>query len=333
MPADAADVPDPPSRGLPGVVGAHAGAPAPARAGRLRHPSRTCRWGDLADLVLLDGRQYRSDQACGSPTLSLDPACPEASDPARTMLGAEQEQWLGETARRVDGDVARGRPADRADGPRAYGDAILNYDQWDGYAPARDRLLAQAAASERAVVLTGDIHLAGVGRLPGVGVEFVTASISSHGHVDPALQPILDHVRRRRGVRARSTAGYTRHTVTPTTWTAEYRIVDDVADPAARRCRRGGRSGSMPRPATSSSTLDAERDRARLHRCARSSRSSNCPTTYELPALDTAGRRRAVGTPVVHDLTPLLRHSRPAAGRQRRGVAPPRTAATTTAGT
>ena len=40
------------------------------------------------------------------------------------------------------------------------------------------------------IVLTGDIHLAGVGRLPGVGSEFVTTSISSSG-LDPALQPSL----------------------------------------------------------------------------------------------------------------------------------------------
>ena len=40
---------------------------------------------------------------------------------------------------------------------------ILNYDQWDGYVPARDRSLAGAPAD--LVVLTGDIHLAGIGLL------------------------------------------------------------------------------------------------------------------------------------------------------------------------
>ena len=111
--------------------------------------------------------------------------------------------------------------------------AILNYDQWDGYAPARDRLLAAAApVAGRMVVLTGDIHLAGVGVLPGIGTEFVTTSISSGGTIPPAVQPILasfDDIVDAELVHR----GYTRHTVTPAAWTAEYRIVDDVADPAS----------------------------------------------------------------------------------------------------
>ena len=82
--------------------------------------------------------------------------------------------------------------------------AVLNYDQWDGYAPARDRLLAAAApVAGRIVVLTGDIHLAGVGVLPGLGAEFVTTSISSRrrppagGAADPRL--VRRHRRRRAG--------------------------------------------------------------------------------------------------------------------------------------
>ena len=62
--------------------------------------------------------------------------------------------------------------------------AVINYDQWDGYAPARDRMLLSAAVhTPRTIVLTGDIHLAVVGQLPGVGIEFVSTSISSTGLV------------------------------------------------------------------------------------------------------------------------------------------------------
>ncbi len=57
---------------------------------------RTARWGDLLELVVLDGRQYRTDQACGDPGLSLDPPCDETFDATRTMLGDEQEAWLFE---------------------------------------------------------------------------------------------------------------------------------------------------------------------------------------------------------------------------------------------
>jgi len=192
---------------------------------------RNVAWGDLADLILLDGRQYRTNQACNDVTLSLDPPCATASEPARTMLGAEQEEWL---AKQLAISTATwpviGQQTVLTDA-RLSG-AILNYDQWDGYGPARDRLLAAAAEAERVVVLTGDIHLAGVGILPGVGVEFVTASISSGGLVPADLE---DTVATLGDIHAAELhhRGYTRHVVTADTWTAEYRIVDDVTDPEA----------------------------------------------------------------------------------------------------
>ena len=48
---------------------------------------RDMHWGELIDLTLLDGRQYRSDQVCGDVTLSLDPACPEVVDPTADDVG------------------------------------------------------------------------------------------------------------------------------------------------------------------------------------------------------------------------------------------------------
>jgi alkaline phosphatase D len=194
---------------------------------------RRATFGDLLDLVLLDGRQFRSDQACGGAELSAEPPCPEALDPARTMLGAGQEAWAAEV-------LGASRAAWAAIGQqtvvtdlRLPNGGVLNYDQWDGYAPARDRLLAAAApVAGRTVVLTGDIHLAGVGVLPGIGTEFVTTSVSSSGDIPPALQPILasfDDIVDAELIHR----GYVRHTVTPSTWSADYRIVGDVTDPAS----------------------------------------------------------------------------------------------------
>jgi alkaline phosphatase D len=189
---------------------------------------RTGHYGDLLDLVLLDGRQFRSDQACGDATLSTEPPCAEAADPSRTMLGATQEAWTTAAfAASTATWAVLGQQTVLAD-LRLSNGAILNEDQWDGYAPARDRLLAAAApAAGRLVVLTGDIHLAGVGRLPDVGTEFVTTSVSSTGNVPANLQPIIA------GFPSIVDAellhrGYIRHTVTPDTWTAEYRTVDDI---------------------------------------------------------------------------------------------------------
>ena len=190
---------------------------------------RTIHWGDLADVMLLDGRQFRSDQACGDVVLSVDPACPETLDPTRTMLGPVQEQWLGEQLAATTATwpvIAQQTVLSNVTLPNG---AVLNFDQWDGYPAARQRLLLQAAQTERTVVLTGDIHLAAVGVLPGVGVEFVTSSISSPGLVPADLVDVLagfpDVVDAELAHR-----GYIRHTITPDTWTAEYRIVSDVAD-------------------------------------------------------------------------------------------------------
>jgi alkaline phosphatase D len=189
--------------------------------------NRRVRWGTLADVILLDGRQYRSDQACGDAVFNTDPPCPEAADPSRTILGPTQEDWLGEAFSNPTGTWTVVGQQTVLSNFRLPNGAILNYDQWDGYGPARDRLLAQAARAERVVVLTGDIHLAAVGTLPGVGVEFVTASISSQNNIDPVLAPALaafnDIVAAEIGHR-----GYTRHTITEDEWTAEYRMVDDV---------------------------------------------------------------------------------------------------------
>jgi alkaline phosphatase D len=52
---------------------------------------RRLRFGDLAELSVLDTRQYRTDQPCGD---GVKVVCPEALNPKATMLGAEQERWL-----------------------------------------------------------------------------------------------------------------------------------------------------------------------------------------------------------------------------------------------
>ena len=191
---------------------------------------RTVQWASLADVMLLDGRQFRSDQTCGDVVLSTDPACPETADPARTMLGSVQEQWLGDQLAATTATwpvIAQQTVLSDVTLPNG---AVLNFDQWDGYPAARQRLLAAGRPGTRAVVLTGDIHLAAVGRLPGVGVEFVTSSISSTGLVPADLAEVVaafpDVVDAELAHR-----GYTRHTITPDGWRAEYRTVDNVTDP------------------------------------------------------------------------------------------------------
>ena len=198
---------------------------------------RDVHWGDLIGLALLDGRQYRTDQACGDATLSLDPPCPETFDTSRTMLGDAQETWLYDA---LDNSTSVwnviGNQVVFADA--TLNGAVLNYDQWDGYPVQRQRIVQHLAdaAVPNVVVVTGDIHLAAVGQLRAgdrgtgtpIGVEFITTSISSNGLIPASVSGVfqtfpdlvdaeLEH------------RGYSLHTVTPARWTAEYRIVADVS--------------------------------------------------------------------------------------------------------
>ncbi len=207
----------------------------PTAAGEEYRIYRDAKWGDLLTLALLDGRQYRSDQACGDAVLNLDPACDETFDATRTMLGDEQEEWLVDT---LTASTAQwnliGNQVVMANA--TLNGAVLNYDQWDGYPVARERLLSglDTAGIQNLIVITGDIHLAAVAHLrnddASVGVEFVTTSVSSGANLDPALVDVLksfpDLVDAELAHR-----GYSIHTVTPELWTAEYRMVADVMLP------------------------------------------------------------------------------------------------------
>ncbi len=198
---------------------------------------RSVHWGELIDLALLDGRQYRTDQACGDVVLSVEPACAEIVNPERTMLGDDQEAWLYET---LDASTAMwkviGNQVVFADA--TFGEAVLNYDQWDGYPLQRQRILQHLADASvpNVVVLTGDIHLAAVAQLragdrgtgPVVGVEFITTSISSEGRIAADLTASLASYPNLVDVELIH-RGYALHTVTPQRWTAEYRIVTDVS--------------------------------------------------------------------------------------------------------
>lgn len=145
-------------------------------------------WGRLARFHVVDTRQYRDPQACSG---ALGPTCDERTDPTRTLLGAEQEAWLGEgfASSRATWDVLANQIVMTS---MPFAGSLYNPDQWDGYAGARTRVLDLMAAGrvDNAVVLTGDIHAAGIGDLvdeqpdgtPSTvarGTELVGGSISS----------------------------------------------------------------------------------------------------------------------------------------------------------
>ncbi len=138
--------------------------------------------GNLVDISLLDGRQYRSAQACGTGDLGAAEDCPERHLEERTMLGDAQEQWLDASLSQSRARwqfVAQQTMVARLE-LNLGGNALYNSDQWDGYTAARARLINSLAGASSPVVLSGDLHAATVAILPGqVAAEFVTPSISS----------------------------------------------------------------------------------------------------------------------------------------------------------
>jgi alkaline phosphatase D len=205
---------------------------------------RDLSFGTLAHVFLLDGRQYRSIQACGDADqgINLAPPCDEWSQPDRTMLGTEQEQWLlaGIGASATTWNVV-GNQVVLSDA-RLNG-VVLNYDMWDGYPAARKRLVDGIAATGKSnvVVVTGDIHLAAVADVTAgtldaaapatpptpVATELVGTSISSGALLPDAVEsqvkqfPALKYL----NVRKR---GWVLNEVTAAGWKATYRVVDDV---------------------------------------------------------------------------------------------------------
>ncbi|MBI5089264.1 MAG: alkaline phosphatase D family protein, partial [Actinobacteria bacterium] len=144
---------------------------------------RSMRWGSLVSMAILDGRQYRSEQACGGGTLNLDPACPEAFDETRSMIGDPQEAWLFAELGTTPPSTWHVIAQQTVFGDVTLGEAVLNYDQWDGYPVQRNRIVDRLAGDSigNVVVLTGDIHVAATGVIRSggrgtgtpVGVEFV----------------------------------------------------------------------------------------------------------------------------------------------------------------
>ena len=169
-------------------------------------------WGRLARIHLLDNRQYRDPQVCprtgrllGSNTVSPK-ACPELLDPKRSLLGAAQERWLAEgwSLERPWNLVAQQTLMSRMSWTDPTAEPSYWTDGWDGYGPARQRLLGTAAQRRvpGLVVLGGDVHAHYVGQLkpdyddprsPVVGSEFCGTSISSRGPAQSRLDAALPH--------------------------------------------------------------------------------------------------------------------------------------------
>ncbi|GAA3958066.1 alkaline phosphatase D family protein [Actinoplanes auranticolor] len=203
-------------------------------------------FGRLARFHVLDTRQYRSDQPGAFPG-DFGLAAAGTANATGTLTGEAQERWLRSG---LDHSPARWNVIaqqvmmSRIKFPNPAGPVpplLANLDQWDGYAPQRDRLLRHLAQAPIAnpVVLAGDIHSTWISELrtdfdrpeqAPVAAEFTATSISSDfpaaydaplKAVNPTLNP---HVRYFDGSRR----GYLRCRVGRGEWRTDVRTVETI---------------------------------------------------------------------------------------------------------
>ncbi|GAA2252606.1 alkaline phosphatase [Streptomyces ruber] len=150
---------------------------------------RRLHWGTLAQLDVLDTRQYRSDQAYGGGPHAPGP---ESDDAARTITGVAQERWLAD-GWKASTAVWNVMPQQVCFSQRRFGtaaDANVSMDAWDGYRASRKRVTAAATAAgvENWLVLTGDVHVGYAFDIKEnfddpasrtVGTEITTTSVTS----------------------------------------------------------------------------------------------------------------------------------------------------------
>lgn len=206
------------------------------------------RFGRLAEFNVLDGRQYRSRQACPTPAGAgghlVTAACAERDDPVRTMLGFAQEAWLFDGFRQggarwnimaQDLLVSSVVQRDAAGTPGHWTDG------WDGYPACRARMLDAVARSRLSnpVFLGGDSHAFFTTDLkadfadPGsatIATEFVGTSVTSNGpryEVFTKALPENPHIRffdsRQRG--------YLSVDLTPARMAVRMQAISDRRDP------------------------------------------------------------------------------------------------------
>lgn len=201
-------------------------------------------FGDLAQINVLDTRQYRDDQACGD---GLRIGCTERLDPARTITGDEQERWLlagldrSSATWNVIAEQVFLAQLDQTAGP----DQGFGMDMWDGYPASRDRILShiQDRQITNPVVLSADVHRNLAANLKAdfddpdsatIGVELGTTSISSGrdgADMDPLGKVLLEenpHLKFNNVQR-----GYVRHSVTPDAWKTDYKVLPYVSQPGS----------------------------------------------------------------------------------------------------
>ncbi|MFI7668290.1 alkaline phosphatase D family protein [Nocardia sp. NPDC049526] len=200
-------------------------------------------FGDLADITMLDTRQYRTGGTCGKGNIGDD--CPDRLSPERSILGAPQRDWLLDglthsTARwQILGNQVAMAKSDYDPGPGTN----FGTDAWDAYVADRNTVLATAATRDihNLVVITGDRHHNYAADLrpdtpesPVVAAEFTGTSITTGGDgtdMNPTGRNLLTANPDMKFFN--SQRGYVRVTLDRALWHADFRVVPYIRRPGA----------------------------------------------------------------------------------------------------
>ncbi|HJU40406.1 MAG TPA: alkaline phosphatase D family protein, partial [Tahibacter sp.] len=212
---------------------------------------RRVAFGALAELSLLDDRQYRDAQPCvargGGYAPNVAPDCAGRNDPSRSLLGDAQERWLraGLSDSRARWNLV-GQQTLIAPFASRNGNGATEVwsDGWDGYPASRTRLIDHVASRRIPNVVTfgGDVHAFYVTdlkrdfadeRAPAVATEFVTGSLTT-GDVDHDAVvrdlPLNPHVRAFEG----RWRGWLDARISPDHIDVAWCAIDDARNPDAR---------------------------------------------------------------------------------------------------
>lgn len=205
---------------------------------------RKVTYGDLAEFLILDTRQYRDDQANQD---GNKPPSFESTDPSRTILGHEQKKWLYDGLRRskstwnVLAQQVFFSQVDHQDGDVK----VLPMDGWDGYSAERNEVVEflQKQHISNPIVLTGDVHTNWVFDIKSdfdnpnsttVGAEFAGTSVTSGGdRANTIKKPDILYAENPHLKFFNDQRGYVRCTVTPQHWRTDYRLLEYVSRPGA----------------------------------------------------------------------------------------------------
>lgn len=220
-------------------------------------------YGNLLRIHLLDTRSNRSDQVCED---GKRKPCPPAAHDGATVLGEDQEKWLdqglgGTSHWNLLAQQILVMPFDRRKADQT--DPNLATDTWDGYRPARARLVDSIRRHRlsNVVIASGDYHKHFAGTVPlredaldgeMVATEFLATSISTNGDAKPipgheTLMRNNPHVALFEDQR-----GYQVFDITKERWLTEIKGVEQVS-------RRGGALSTI-------ATFAVTPDRAQLHK-------------------------------------------------------------------